>query len=142
MKQHLGLTALVVRDYDEAIGFFVGTLGFTLVEDTCQPAQDKRWVVVAPHGAVESGLLLARVTNDVQRAAVGNQSGGRVFLFLYTDDFWRDYERYRAKGVEFVQIARGARRAGAPRGGTPPSTERHRAPATTRTSRRAGSRRP
>jgi catechol 2,3-dioxygenase-like lactoylglutathione lyase family enzyme len=103
MKQYLGLTALVVRDYDEAIDFFVGTLGFTLVDDTRQPAQDKRWVVVAPPGAVESGLLLARAASDVQRDAVGNQSGGRVFLFLHTDDFWRDYERYRAKGVEFVR---------------------------------------
>lgn len=103
MRQHLGLTALVVRDYDEAIAFFVGTLGFTLVDDSYQPAQDKRWVVVAPPGAKESGLLLARATTDIQQAAVGNQSGGRVFLFLYTDDFWRDYERYRGKGVEFVR---------------------------------------
>ncbi|MBL8961100.1 MAG: VOC family protein [Gemmatimonadetes bacterium] len=103
MRQHLGLTALVVRDYDEAIGFFVGTLGFTLVDDSYQPAQDKRWVVVAPPGSMESALLLARATSDVQRAAIGNQSGGRVFLFLYTDDFWRDYERYRTKGVEFVR---------------------------------------
>lgn len=103
MKQHLGLTALVVRDYDETIDFFVGTLGFTLVENTYQPEQDKRWVVVAPPGSVESGLLLARATSDVQRDAVGNQSGGRVFLFLYTDDFWRDYRKYQENGVVFVR---------------------------------------
>jgi catechol 2,3-dioxygenase-like lactoylglutathione lyase family enzyme len=106
VKQHLGLTALVVREYDAAIEFFVDTLGFTLVEKTYQPAQDKWWVVVAPPGATESALLLARATTDVQRAAIGNQSGGRVFLFLYTDDFWRDYHRYRDKGVEFVREPR------------------------------------
>ncbi len=103
MPQHLGLVALVVPDYDEAIAFYVGVLGFTLVEDTYQAAQDKRWVVVAPPGASETHLLLARSANDSQRSRVGNQTGGRVFLFLYTDDFQRDYQSYRAKGVHFVR---------------------------------------
>ncbi len=103
MKQHLGLTALVVTDYDEAIDFYVGTLGFELVEDTYVPEQQKRWVVVAPPGSTESRLLLARAVGDEQSSRVGNQTGGRVFLFLYTDDFWRDYEAYRAKGVKFVR---------------------------------------
>ncbi len=103
MKQHLGLTALVVTDYDEAIDFYVGTLGFELVEDTYVPEQQKRWVVVAPPGSTASRLLLARAVGDEQSSRVGNQTGGRVFLFLYTDDFWRDYETYRAKGVKFVR---------------------------------------
>lgn len=103
MKQSLGLTALVVRDYDEAIAFYTETLGFELIEDTYQPEQDKRWVVVAPPGARESRILLARAVNDEQAARVGNQTGGRVFLFLYTDDFWRDFEAYRSKRVEFVR---------------------------------------
>ena len=99
----MALTSVVVRDYDEAISFFVETLGFDLVEDTYVPEQDKRWVVVAPHGAIESRILLARATNEEQASRIGNQTGGRVFLFLYTDDFWRDYESYRSKGVEFVR---------------------------------------
>lgn len=103
MKRHLGLTAIVVTDYDEAIDFYVGTLGFELVEDTYVPEQQKRWVVVAPPGCTESRLLLARAVGDEQSSRVGNQTGGRVFLFLYTDDFWRDYETYRAKGVKFVR---------------------------------------
>ncbi len=103
MKQHLGLTAIVVTDYDEAIDFYVGTLGFELVEDTYVPEQQKRWVVVAPPGSTASRLLLARAVGDEQSSRVGNQTGGRVFLFLYTDDFWRDYEAYRAKGVKFVR---------------------------------------
>lgn len=103
MKQHLGLTALVVRDYDEAIEFYVGKLGFELIEDEYQPAQNKRWVVVAPPGASESQLLLARASNDEQASRVGNQTGGRVFLFLYTDDFQRDYSAYIANGVNFVR---------------------------------------
>lgn len=93
----------MVRDYDEAIDFYVNRIGFTLVEDEYQPAQDKRWVVVAPPGAGSSRLLLARAVNEEQVAHIGNQTGGRVFLFLYTDDFWRDYESYRARGVEFVR---------------------------------------
>ena len=99
----MGLTALVVTDYDEAIDFYVGTLGFELVEDIDVPEQQKRWVVVAPPGCTESRLLLARAVGDEQSSRVGNQTGGRVFLFLYTDDFWRDYETYRAKGVKFVR---------------------------------------
>jgi catechol 2,3-dioxygenase-like lactoylglutathione lyase family enzyme len=101
--QRLGLVALVVRDYDEAIRFFVGTLGFTLVEDTYQPEQDKRWVVVAPAGPGDAQLLLARAVTPEQESRIGNQTGGRVFLFLYTDDFWRDYNAYTAKGVTFVR---------------------------------------
>lgn len=89
----LALTALVVRDYDEALAFYVGTLGCELVEDTYVPEQDKRWVVVSPPGATESRLLLARAATPEQESRIGNQSGGRVFLFLflYTDDFERDY---------------------------------------------------
>jgi catechol 2,3-dioxygenase-like lactoylglutathione lyase family enzyme len=103
MKQAIGLVALVVRDYDEALDFYVATLGFSLIEDTYQPAQDKRWVVVAPPGASESRLLLARAVGEEQASRIGNQTGGRVFLFLYTDDFWRDYHAYRSKGVVFVR---------------------------------------
>ena len=103
MRQTLGLVSLVVRDYDEALAFYVGTLGFRLVEDTFIPEQSKRWVVVAPPGAVESNLLLAKASTPEQSARIGGQTGGRVFLFLYTDDFWRDYESFKAKGVEFVR---------------------------------------
>jgi catechol 2,3-dioxygenase-like lactoylglutathione lyase family enzyme len=104
-KQWLGLAALVVRDYDEAIAFYVGILGFELVEDTFVPEQNKRWVVVRPRGG-ETALLLARGVGDLQTARVGDQTGGRVFLFLYTDDFWRDYRDYQAKGVAFVREPR------------------------------------
>src|SRR5438093_3532798 len=103
MKQSLGLVSLVVGDYDEALEFFVGKLGFTLVEDTYVPEQSKRWVVVSPPGASESRLLLAQASSPDQASRVGAQTGGRVFLFLHTDDLWRDYERYRARGIEFVR---------------------------------------
>jgi catechol 2,3-dioxygenase-like lactoylglutathione lyase family enzyme len=103
MQQSIGQVALVVREYDEALDFYVGTLGFTLVEDTYIPEQDKRWVVVAPPGASESRLLLARAMGEEQASRVGNQTGGRVFLFLYTDDFWRDFHAYKAKGIVFVR---------------------------------------
>jgi catechol 2,3-dioxygenase-like lactoylglutathione lyase family enzyme len=103
MKQTLGQVALVVRDYDEAIDFYVGTLGFTLIEDTDIPEQDKRWVVVAPPGSSEPRLLLARAVGEEQRSRIGNQTGGRVFLFLYTDDFWRDFHAYKARGVVFTR---------------------------------------
>jgi len=103
MRQRLGLVALVVRDYDEAIAFFAGTLGFTVVEDTYQAAQDKRWVVVEPPRGGGAQLLLARASTPEQAARVGDQTGGRVFLFLYTDDFWRDYRAYAARGVTFVR---------------------------------------
>ncbi len=106
MKQSIGLVSLVVRDYDEAIAFYVGTLGFTLVEDTPVPQQGKRWVVVAPPGSEGCRLLLARASNPVQESRIGDQTGGRVFLFLYTDDFQRDYRAYRERGVEFVRDPR------------------------------------
>ncbi|MFW2541693.1 VOC family protein [Primorskyibacter sp. 2E107] len=102
MRQRLAHVALVVRDYDEAIAFYVGTLGFDLVEDTYQPEQDKRWVVVRPSGGGAS-ILLARASNARQAEFIGDQAGGRVFLFLQSDDVWRDYEAYRAKGVRFVR---------------------------------------
>jgi catechol 2,3-dioxygenase-like lactoylglutathione lyase family enzyme len=103
MKQSIGEVALVVRDYDEALDFYVGTLGFTLIEDTYIPEQDKRWVVVAPPGSSGSRLLLARAVSEEQSSRIGNQTGGRVFLFLHTDDFWRDFRSYRAKGVVFAR---------------------------------------
>jgi catechol 2,3-dioxygenase-like lactoylglutathione lyase family enzyme len=106
VKQSLGLTALVVREYDEALEFYVGALGFSVVEDIYIPEQAKRWVVVAPPGSTESRLLLARAVGDDQSARIGNQTGGRVFLFLFTDDFWRDFNSFKAKGVVFVREPR------------------------------------
>jgi catechol 2,3-dioxygenase-like lactoylglutathione lyase family enzyme len=103
MQQSIFNVTLVVRDYDEAIAFFVGKLDFTLIEDTYMPAQDKRWVVVAPRGSTGTRLLLARAGNDRQRAAVGNQTGGRIGFFLGTDDFWRDYRAMTAAGVKFTR---------------------------------------
>lgn len=103
MQQSIVHIALVVREYDEAIDFYVGKLGFELIEDSYQPAQDKRWVVVAPPGGTGTTLLLARASRPEQQPFVGNQAGGRVFLFLNTDDFWRDYERFRAAQVRFVR---------------------------------------
>ncbi len=103
MKQSIACVSLVVRDYDEALDFYVNTLGFSLIEDTWIEAQKKRWVVVAPPGSTESRLLLARAVGEEQTSRVGNQTGGRVFLFLHTDDFWRDFESYRKKGVTFVR---------------------------------------
>lgn len=99
----LTMIAIVVRDYDEALQFYVDVLGFSLVEDTYIAAQDKRWVVVAPSPSAGARLLLARAATPEQLARVGDQTAGRVFLFLHTDDFQRDYERYRAQGVEFVR---------------------------------------
>lgn len=100
-RQSLAHIALVVRDYDEAIDFYVGTLGFSLVADDYQPAQDKRWVLVAPPGSPPGGatILLARASTEEQARFIGDQAGGRVFLFLQTDDFARDYQRLLAKGV-------------------------------------------
>jgi catechol 2,3-dioxygenase-like lactoylglutathione lyase family enzyme len=103
LTQSLGLISVLVRDYDEAIAFYVGKLGFELIEDTYQPSQNKRWVVVSPRGASESRLLLARATSAEQIASIGKQAGGRVFLFLYTQDFWRDFNTYKAGGVEFTR---------------------------------------
>ena len=108
MRQSLAHVALVVRDYDEAIGFFCGKLKFTLVEDTHQPEQDKRWVVVAPPGSTGTSLLLARASSPEQEAFVGDQAGGRVFLFLCTDDFRRDHAAMQAAGVEFVREPKAA----------------------------------
>lgn len=103
MQQGIAHIALLVRDYDEAIAFYVGILGFRLVEDSPRPEEDKRWVVVAPHGTHGSSLLLARAATPEQSRFIGNQAGGRVFLFLQTDDFWRDYNRLVASGVEFIR---------------------------------------
>lgn len=102
MTHIIAHVALLVRDYDEAIAFYVDVLGFRLVEDSAQPAQDKRWVVVAPSGGGTS-LLLARAATPEQQAFIGNQAGGRVFLFLQTDDFRRDHARLVARGVRFVR---------------------------------------
>ena len=101
MKQYIAHMALVVADYDEAIAFYTQQLGFTLVEDTVL-SDNKRWVLVAPRGAKESCLLLAKADGEEQVSRIGNQTGGRVFLFLYTDDFKRDYQQMRDRGVVFV----------------------------------------
>jgi catechol 2,3-dioxygenase-like lactoylglutathione lyase family enzyme len=103
MKQSIIHVALLVRDYDEAIAFYCQKLHFTLVEDTYQPEQDKRWVVVAPPQSDGTNLLLARAATPEQETFIGNQSGGRVFLFLSTDDFWRDYKEMIAAGINFVR---------------------------------------
>jgi len=103
MKQSIVHVALVVRDYDEAIEFYTGKLRFTLVEDTYQPEQDKRWVVVAPPGSIGTTVLLARASKPEQEPFIGNQSGKRVFLFLNTDNFWRDYNEMVCRGVMFVR---------------------------------------
>ena len=103
MQQSLLHVALVVRDYDEAIAFFTHKLNFTLVEDTYQPAQGQTLGGSSAAGASESTLLLARATTPEQEAAIGNQTGGRVFLFLRTDDFWRDYKQMQADGIHFVR---------------------------------------
>ena len=94
MDQSVGLIALVVRDYDEALAYYVGVLGFRLVQDTYIPEQDKRWVVVTPQGRQASQILLARAVGEQQSSRIGNQTGGRVFMFLYTDNFWRDFRSY------------------------------------------------
>ncbi|MHC6527026.1 VOC family protein [Vibrio sp. V39_P1S14PM300] len=103
MKQSIVHIALVVRDYDEALDFYINKLKFELIEDTYQPEQDKRWVVVSPPGSQGATLLLAKASKPEQLSYIGNQSGGRVFLFLNTDDFWRDYNRMVADGIEFVR---------------------------------------
>ena len=103
MKQSIIHVALVVRDYDEAIAFYCQKLHFELVEDSYQPEQDKRWVVVSPPGSSGTTLLLARASTPEQEAAIGNQTGGRVFLFLGTDDFWRDYNEMLSIGIKFVR---------------------------------------
>jgi catechol 2,3-dioxygenase-like lactoylglutathione lyase family enzyme len=105
VKQHLALVALVVADYDEAIAWYTEKLGFTLVEDSSDERQGagRRWVVVKPAGSSGTGFLLAKASDDWQKAAIGNQTGGRVFLFLHTDDFERDYKAYTSRGVTFVR---------------------------------------
>jgi catechol 2,3-dioxygenase-like lactoylglutathione lyase family enzyme len=103
MKQSIIHVALVVKDYDEAIAFFCDKLHFELVEDTYQLAQDKRWVVVSPPGSNGTNLLLARASTPEQEVAIGNQTGGRVYLFLSTDDFWRDYNEMLVVGIKFVR---------------------------------------
>jgi catechol 2,3-dioxygenase-like lactoylglutathione lyase family enzyme len=102
---HIAHIALVVREYDEALDFYVGKLGFTLIQDTYQPEQDKRWVTIRPPGAGEAAatILLARASKPEQEAFIGNQAGGRVFLFLATDDFERDYAAFSAAGVTWVR---------------------------------------
>jgi len=103
MKQAIAHLALVVRDYDEAIDFYTKKLHFTLIEDAYQPEQDKRWVVVSPPGSTGASLILAKASKPEQEAFIGNQTGGRVFLFLHTDDFWRDYNDMVSKGIRFVR---------------------------------------
>ncbi|WP_407158742.1 VOC family protein [Bradyrhizobium sp. STM 3557] len=105
MRQHIGYIALLVRDYDEAISYFTAKLGFDLVEDT-DLGNDKRWVLIAPSGSQETRILLAKATTADQTQHIGDQAGGRVFLFLHTDDFWRDYEAYRANGMLFQEEPR------------------------------------
>ncbi|WP_428647160.1 VOC family protein [Roseibium sp.] len=105
MKQVIGAITLVVPDYDEALAFYAGTLGFDVIEDT-RLNETKRWVLVAPKGSTETRLLLARADGDAQAAAVGNQTGGRVFLFLHTDDFDRDHGAMSAAGVTFLEAPR------------------------------------
>lgn len=108
MVQTIIHVALIVRDYDEAIDFFCKKLNFILVEDTYQPEQDKRWVVVRPSGSSGTSLLLARAVNPQQEGFIGNQSGGRVFLFLNTDDFWRDYQKMLSVGIRFTRAPKEA----------------------------------
>ena len=103
MQQSIVHIALVVRDYDEALDFYINKLNFELIEDTFQPEQDKRWVVVAPPGSRGTTLLLAQASKPEQEPFIGNQTGGRVFLFLNTDDFWRDYNAMRTKGITIVR---------------------------------------
>ena len=105
MAQTIGYVGVVVRDYDEAIAFYTGCLGFELIEDT-PLADGKRWVLVAPRGRVGTALLLARAVDEEQQSRVGDQTGGRVFLFLHTDDFWRDYHSMEARGVTFAEEPR------------------------------------
>lgn len=106
MTQCIGYVTLVVEDYDAALAYYVGTLGFELVEDTALDATGKRWVLVGLPGSSGTRLVLARAASEAQQARVGNQTGGRVAFFLHTDDFWRDYAAYRARGVVFVREPR------------------------------------
>jgi len=103
MIQSIVHIALVVKEYDEAIEFYTNKLHFNLIEDTYQPEQDKRWVVISPPGTSGTTILLAKASKQDQEPFIGNQAGGRVFLFLGTDDFWRDYDEMISKGIEFVR---------------------------------------
>lgn len=103
MKQSIIHIALVVRDYDEALEFYTQKLHFTVIEDTYQEEQDKRWVVISPPNSTGTTILLARASQHEQEAFIGNQAGGRVFLFLNTDDFWRDYNDMIDKGINFIR---------------------------------------
>jgi catechol 2,3-dioxygenase-like lactoylglutathione lyase family enzyme len=103
MVQSIVHIAIVVKEYDEAIEFYTKKLNFSLIEDTYQPEQDKRWVVVSPPGSNGTTILLARASKPEQESFIGNQSGGRVFLFLGTDNFWRDYNEMITQGVEFIR---------------------------------------
>ncbi|MFK7864664.1 MAG: VOC family protein [Pseudohongiellaceae bacterium] len=103
--QTLKQISLVVKDYDEALAFYLGKLDFELVEDTELPEQNKRWIVIKPKGSTGINLLLAKASSEAQASRIGNQTGGRVFLFLETDDFWNDYRKYINAGVEFVREA-------------------------------------
>ncbi|MBC1722637.1 VOC family protein [Listeria seeligeri] len=103
MKQSIVHIALVVKDYDEAIAFYTEKLNFELIEDTYQPEQDKRWVVISPPNSAGTTILLAKASKPIQADFIGNQAGGRVFLFLGTDDFYRDYNNMVEKGIEFVR---------------------------------------
>ncbi len=103
MKQSIVHIAILVKDYDEALDFYIHKLNFVLIEDTYQPEQDKRWVVISPPGSVGTTLLLARASKPEQMPFIGSQTGGRVFLFINTDDFWRDYRNMVANGIHFVR---------------------------------------
>lgn len=102
MQQNIAQIALIVNDYDEAILFYTEKLNFTLIEDT-KLSDSKRWVKIAPPGSNNCCLLLAKASNEEQAKFIGNQSGGRVFLFLYTDDFWRDYNKMTERGIKFIR---------------------------------------
>ncbi|SFE60180.1 VOC family protein [Sunxiuqinia elliptica] len=108
MKQAIVHIALVIKDYDDAIEFYTQKLNFELIEDTYQPEQDKRWVVIAPPGSVGTTILLAKASKPIQEDFIGNQTGGRVFLFLNSDDFWRDYNDMISTGIEFVRAPKQA----------------------------------
>lgn len=103
MNRSLGLISFVVNDYDEALTFFIEKLDFELVEDTYISEQEKRWVVVKPKRNTGSNLLIAKASTPEQKASIGDQTGGRVFLFLYTDDFWRDYDLFKTNGIIFTR---------------------------------------
>ena len=105
MKQEIAHVALVVRDYDEAIEFYTKRLGFELLED--KPLESgKRWIIIAPRNATGTSILIARAADAEQLSRVGNQTGGRVFLFLHTDDFWHDYTTLKSRGIEFIREPR------------------------------------